>query len=378
VRLRHGYVIRCDDVVRDEHGEVVELICSYDSETKSRNPEGRRVAGTIHWVDAATAVPAEFRLYDRLFSDPDPGAGEGEFTERLNPESLVVRRGFVEASLHDDAAAADQGGETGGGPRLRYQFERLGYFCPDHRDSRPDAFVFNRIVTLKDSWSATGRRREEQVAAHEGRAREAPSAPSASVTAEPDSVRDPLAGLDERQKGKFARYHEEMGVDERDSLLLAGNDQLSNFFEAAVRRHGNPAGIANWIVNELLRELKDRSLEELPLTADGLAELVALIDQGTISARAGKDVFARMLATGDSPAAIVETLGLEQVSDEGEIEPLVVRLIAGNRDKARAYREGKTGLSGFFVGQVMRETDGRANPQLVKEIVERELGRVET
>jgi glutaminyl-tRNA synthetase len=378
VRLRHGYVIRCDEAVRDEHGEVVELICSYDPETKNRNPEGRRMAGTIHWVDAATAVPAEFRLYDRLFSDPDPGAGEGEFTERLNPESLVVRRGFVEPSLLADAVTANLDAGADDGPTLRYQFERLGYFCHDHRDSRTDALVFNRIVTLKDSWSSTGKRREEQAAAHQDRARQAPSAPPPRATAERGSARDPLAELDDEQKALFARYHEEMGVDERDSLLLAGNEPLSRFFEAAVHRHGNPTGIANWIVNELLRELKGRSLEDLPLTADALAELVALIDEGAISARAGKDVFARMLASGESPGAIVETLGLRQVSDEGEIEPLVVRLIAGNRDKARAYREGKTGLSGFFVGQIMRETDGRANPQLVREIVERELGRAET
>jgi glutaminyl-tRNA synthetase len=371
VRLRHGYVIRCDEVVRDEHGEVVELICSYDPETKDRNPEGRRVPGTIHWVDAATGVPAEFRLYDRLFSDPEPGAGEGEFTERLNPESLVVRRGFVEPSLLDDAVTTDLSSETHGGPKLRYQFERLGYFCPDHRDSRPDALVFNRIVTLKDSWSGTGKRREEQ-------ARETPSAPPTRVAAERQGARDPLAELDDRQRALFTRYHDVMRLDERDSLLLAGNQSLSRFFEAAVHRHDNPAGIANWIVNELLRELKGRSLEDLPLSAEALAELVALIDEGTISGRAGKDVFARMLATGDSPGALVETLGLRQMSDESEIKPLVVRLIAGNRDKARAYREGKTGLSGFFVGQVMRETDGRANPQLVKEIVEQELGRVET
>jgi glutaminyl-tRNA synthetase len=378
VRLRHGYVIRCDEVVRDEHGEVVELICSYGPETKDRNPEGRRVSGTIHWVDAATAVPAEFRLYDRLFSDPDPGAGEGEFTERLNPESLVVRRGFVEPSLLDDAVTTDLSSETDRGPTLRYQFERLGYFCPDHRDSRREALVFNRIVTLKDSRSTTGKRREEQAAAREERAREASSAPPARVAAEREGARDPLAELDDRQKALFTRYHDLMGLDERDSLLLACNQSLSRFFQAAVHRHENPAGIANWIVNELLRELKGRSLEDLPLSAEALAELVALIDEGTISGRAGKDVFARMLATGDSPGAIVETLGLRQVSDESEIKPLVVRLIAGNRDKARAYREGKTGLSGFFVGQVMRETDGRANPQLVKEIVEQELGRVET
>jgi len=147
VRLRHAYVIRCDEVVKDPGtGEVTELRCSHDPSTLNANPaDGRKIRGTIHWVSAAHALPAEVRLYDRLFSvpDPDEGLAEGEdFTKNLNPESLVVvNPAWVEPSLAEDP------------PGSRYQFERLGYFVSDSVDSARGALVFNRTVTLRDSWA---------------------------------------------------------------------------------------------------------------------------------------------------------------------------------------------------------------------------------
>jgi glutaminyl-tRNA synthetase len=145
VRLRHAYVIRCDEVVRDGSGEVVELRCSYDPATLGRAPEGGAVKGTIHWVSAAHAVPIAARLYDRLFSVPDPERGDGDFTAHLNPASRTVVQGYVEPSVLADA------------PDVRYQFERLGYFWRDPVDSRADRLVFNRIVTLRDSWAKAQR-----------------------------------------------------------------------------------------------------------------------------------------------------------------------------------------------------------------------------
>ena len=147
VRLRHAYVIRCDEVVKDpETGEVLELRCSHDPETMGANPaDGRKVRGTIHWVSAPHALPAEVRLYDRLFSVPDPEADleEGQdFTSNLNPKSLVI----VNPALVEPAVADDP-------PGTRYQFERLGYFISDPFDSAPGSLVFNRTVALRDSWA---------------------------------------------------------------------------------------------------------------------------------------------------------------------------------------------------------------------------------
>lgn len=142
VRLRNGYVIRCDEVIKDDAGEIIELRCSYDPDTLGANPEGRRVRGVIHWVSASEGVPAEIRLYDRLFKVPAPGVGRNrDWHDDLNPESLVVVQGVVEPSL----ANAE--------PEASFQFEREGYFCVDRKDSSPERLVFNRTVTLRDTWA---------------------------------------------------------------------------------------------------------------------------------------------------------------------------------------------------------------------------------
>ncbi len=143
VRLRYSYVIRCDEVIKDAAGEVVELRCSIDHDTLGKNPEGRKVKGVIHWVSALHALPVEVRLYDRLFTDPDPDGHENrDFLDFLNPESLTVVQGWIEPSVRDCP------------PETRYQFERLGYFCSDRYEHRPgERLVFNRTVSLKDSWA---------------------------------------------------------------------------------------------------------------------------------------------------------------------------------------------------------------------------------
>ena len=146
VRLRYGYFITCTDVIKDAAGEVVELRCTYDPETRGgQAPDGRRVRGTIHWVSAEHAVDAEVRLYDHLFTSERPD-DDDDFMTTLNPESLeVVRNAKVEPSLADAV------------PGEKYQFERIGYFAVDP-DSQPGALVFNRTVTLRDSWKKVAAR----------------------------------------------------------------------------------------------------------------------------------------------------------------------------------------------------------------------------
>ncbi|MCC5858294.1 MAG: glutamine--tRNA ligase/YqeY domain fusion protein [Ectothiorhodospiraceae bacterium] len=142
VRLRNAYVIRCDEAVKGADGRIEELRCSYDPATLGANPEGRKVKGVIHWVSASHGVPAEIRLYDRLFNVPNPGAAKDrDWRQDLNPESLVVLQGMVEPSLARAAAGA------------RFQFEREGYFCVDTRDSARERPVFNRTITLRDTWA---------------------------------------------------------------------------------------------------------------------------------------------------------------------------------------------------------------------------------
>ena len=144
VRLRNAYVIRCEEVIKDASGKVIELRSIYDPNTaRGKKPEGRKVKGIIHWVSAAHAVQAEVRLYDRLFSQPTPGSDNPDknFLLDLNPNSMEI---LSQAWLEPNLTSAEVG--------TAYQFERLGFFCLDSRDSKADSLVFNRIVTLRDSW----------------------------------------------------------------------------------------------------------------------------------------------------------------------------------------------------------------------------------
>jgi glutaminyl-tRNA synthetase len=143
VRLRYAYFVKCVNVVKDKKtGEIVEIHCTYDPKTRGGDsPDGRKVKGTIHWVSAAHALKAEVRLYEHLFLKAEPGDGGRDYKEELNPDSLVTLSDcYVEPGL------------AGATPGSRYQFERLGYFCVD-KDSTPDKLVFNRTVTLKDTWA---------------------------------------------------------------------------------------------------------------------------------------------------------------------------------------------------------------------------------
>ncbi len=155
VRLRYAFFIKCVDVVKDEKtGEVIELRCTYDPETRGGDaPDGRKVKATLHWVSAAQAVEAEVRLYDHLFTKPDPTEDKDgtDFKAHLNPNSLVTLTSCrVEPSLK---------GASGGS---RFQFERQGYFCVDARDTRPEALVFNRTVTLRDTWAKIEKAQQKQ------------------------------------------------------------------------------------------------------------------------------------------------------------------------------------------------------------------------
>jgi glutaminyl-tRNA synthetase len=153
VRLRYAYVIKCYDYVKDPNtGEVVELRCSYyEGSRGGKAPEGKKIKGTIHWVSKEHACPAEIRLYDRLFVKEDPlDCEEGKvWLDYVNPESLVVVNGFVEPSLKEAK------------PGSRWQFERLGYFCVDSKDSSEGNLVFNRIVSLKDTWAKLEKKMQE-------------------------------------------------------------------------------------------------------------------------------------------------------------------------------------------------------------------------
>ncbi|MEM8934740.1 MAG: methyl-accepting chemotaxis protein, partial [Acidobacteriota bacterium] len=159
-----------------------------------------------------------------------------------------------------------------------------------------------------------------------------------------------------------------------EAARLALDGELRTFFDAAAAVHDEAKSVARWLTTELLGRLDDRELADLPFDGGALGALAALVDDGTINNTVGKEVLDVMVAEGGDPAAIVDAEGLRQVTDRGALEPTVDEVLAANPEQVSAYRGGKTALLGFFVGQVMRASGGKADPQLVRELLGEKLG----
>ena len=357
VRLRHGYCITCEDVV-EEGGEVVEVRARHIPDTVGKQPAGISVSGVIHWVSAALAVPAEVRLYDRLFKTPRPDEGDADLVASLNLESLqVVAGAVVEPSL------------AGAAPGSHWQLERVGYFVVDV-ESQPGRLVLNRTVTLRDSWAAPAGEPAPAAETREKSAKAKTRPPKKSRTeyrAEA-RLRDPV--LAER----FAEWPSAHGIGDDVADLLTGDRPTGDLFLEAVAGGASPAAVARWIVNELPPALGDRELAETSLTGAALGALVDAVERGTITGAGGKEVFAELVERGGDPAQIVDERGLAQVSDEGAVAEVVERVLRDNPDKVDQYRNGKTALFGFFVGQVVKASQGKANPQVVQKLLTERLG----
>jgi glutaminyl-tRNA synthetase len=357
VRLRYGYIIRCDEVVKDAAGDVVELRCTVDETTRGGAAGERQVKGTIHWVSAAHAVPCEVRLYDRLFTDADPEADDADFTTKLNPASLETVTGArIEPSVADEE------------PGTHYQFERLGYFVSDIVDSRAGALVFNRTVTLRDTWSkVTG-----QAKPSDGRP---DRTPAKQERATPVPRRDRPAAPAARSTQLAARrreYEERLGIAAEQAEVLTRDDAVAALFDATVAAGAAPDAAAKLIVNELPREAREDAAA-LNVSGVALAGLIRLLERGDISSSAGREVLSELLEKGGDPERIVDARGLRQVSDETAVSALIDEVVAANAKKVEEYRGGKTGLLGFFVGQVMSRSGGTVNPTVAKQLLEQKL-----
>jgi len=191
---------------------------------------------------------------------------------------------------------------------------------------------------------------------------------------------DTLKALPELPSAKRSRFVTEYGIPPYDAEVLTLGREVADFFEEVARGCGNGKAASNWIMTEVMREMKGRetadgevSFANWPITPASLAELIRLIDAGTISGKTAKDVFARMWSFGESPKGIVEREGLSQVSDTGAIEAAIREIIAASSDQVATYKKGRTNTLGWFVGQVMKKTGGRANPKIVNDLVKAAL-----
>ena len=168
---------------------------------------------------------------------------------------------------------------------------------------------------------------------------------------------------------RYTRYLEEVGLEQEDADVLSGDIDLSDFYDAALATGVDQKALTNWVINELLREIKDTPVAELKFDASQFASLVRLHASDTISSRAAKDVFALMLEEGGDPDAIVEEKGLTQISDPNKILEIIERVIAENPVQVQQYRDGKTQLVGFFIGKVMGASKGKADPTVTRELI---------
>jgi aspartyl-tRNA(Asn)/glutamyl-tRNA(Gln) amidotransferase subunit B len=184
------------------------------------------------------------------------------------------------------------------------------------------------------------------------------------------------AALPELQDAKRRRFETVLGLKEYDSRVLTTSKPVADYFERAIATHNNPKALANWMMTEVLRELKDpdASPADLKLTPTHLATIVRLVDENKITGKTAKELFARVLVSGDDPAAIVEKEGLAQVSDSGAIEAFVDEVLAANPDIVAKVQGGNMGPLQALVGQVMKKSRGKANPALVQELVKGKLG----
>jgi aspartyl-tRNA(Asn)/glutamyl-tRNA(Gln) amidotransferase subunit B len=196
------------------------------------------------------------------------------------------------------------------------------------------------------------------------------------VTVDRDWVARVKSDLPELPAAKQARFQDQYTLSAYDAEVLTDSRALADYYERAVAAHDNPKSVANWVMNDLLGALNEKGLDigHSPVTAEDMAGLVRLIDEGKISGKIAKTVFEEMIAGGDSPEKIVEAQGLVQVSDEGKLSGIIDEILAANPKEVEQYQGGKKKLLGFFVGQVMKQTKGQANPQVVNQLLVQKLG----
>jgi glutaminyl-tRNA synthetase len=365
VRLRYGYFFTCDEVVKDGDGNLLEIRGRIDPDTRGGEaPDGRSPDGTIHWVSATEGELIEARLVERLFDVPDPDGGDEDFTEHLNPDSLVVKKGVIEPSVVDED------------PDTRYQFERVGYFWQDPEDSDPENgnLIFNQIVPLRDTWAEEEERQRHEELQRKKREKEKQKKKQRERSIQ--NKRDPVELLSEAQKAKFDDFTDRLNLSREDAAVIAGDDEVRAFFEKVVAELEDDARAqiaANWVVNELMSALKDRSIASLPFGPAEFADLVRLVSTDVISSRGAREVFEAMLDGGGSPEEIVEARNLRQIDDTGALEGVVREVVENHPEEVERYRSGKKGLIGFFMGQVMQQTNGKANPELTRDLLTEEL-----
>jgi glutaminyl-tRNA synthetase len=338
VRLRHAYIIKCKEVIKDSEGNIIEIKAVYYPESKSgEDSSAIKVKSAIQWVSARDAKEIEVRVYDRLFQDEAPHG-----LEDINPHSLkVIKNALIEPTVINNM------------PEERFQFERQGYFYRDPLDYTAKTPVFNKIVGLKDSWSKKKK--------------------SVKVEAKVKKIQvdGEITPMNEAEKALFIKYSKTDNLNFEVANTLARDTKLSRFYEESLVLFDSPITLANIVSNEVAREFKQG--KDIKFSAKQIASLVKMLEEESISSKIAKQVFAEMASTGNNPLDIVEAKGLIQISDPAKIAPIIDEIITNNAENVAKFRAGNSKLLGFFVGKVLKATGGKANPKVVNTLLGEKL-----
>lgn len=343
VRLKYAYIIHCHKIIRDSKGEIVEIEAKYYPNSKSGSDKsGIKVKSAIQWVEAKSAKKIEVRLYERLFKSELP-----EGIDDLNPNSLkIIKDALIEPAVITKKID------------VRFQFEREGYFYADPIDYQEENPVFNKIVGLKES-SYQKKSKNQKT-----------KKPTQTKKVQIDGD---VVPMNEDEQALFDKYTKELKLNSEVANTLARDKQLSDFYHESLLLFNSPIAIANMVTNEVARELKHKSIDELKFTPKDISELIKMIDDETISTKIAKQVFEEMVRSGENPTQIVTSKGLIQISDPAIILPIIDDVISTNSKNVEKFKNGNSKLFGFFVGQVLKATKGKGNPKVINELVKKRL-----
>ncbi len=335
VRLKHGYIITVKEVVKDKNGEICEIKAEYLPNSKSGNDtSGVKVKSAIQWVDAKSAKRVEVRIYDRLYKCEDP-----QGLEDLNENSLhIIKHALIEPSVITSN-------------ERRFQFEREGYFFKEPNDYTDEKPVFNKIVSLKDSWN---KKQTKQTPKKEQK----------------EFFQGEVTPMNEAQKALYEKYLS-LKLNAEVANTIARDELLTKFFEESLGFYDKPNTLANLVANEVSKSFKTEQNAKInPLHVSSLAQM---IDDELISSKIAKQVYEEMEKSGENPKTIVEKKGLVQISDPEVIEGFMKEVMEKNPKQVEQVKNGNNKLLGFFVGQVLKLSGGKANPKVVQELVGREF-----
>lgn len=346
VRLRHSYTLTCHEVIK-EKGEIVELRCTIDPQTLGQAPVGRKVKGVIHWVAASEAQTISAHLLERLFSVSQPGAGKESFLDDINENSRIERNTCM---IGKDALALAKQGVV--------QFERQGYFIEDAQC--PGRFL--QVVALKDAWA----KQEKRETVVEKKPIEDKKPVSMPVIEKPVDLQIPVGFED-----MFANLAK-LGIDpmEQRALSLAPLEVLTMLRDTWTKVKDTRLAFL-WVINEVLRETKQGGT--LHFSATHFSNLINAVSNEAISVATGKVVLIKMLRDGIDPVSYAHEHNLGQIRDPEKIRTMVTDVLKRDQEKVESYRKGQEKFYGYFVGQVMKQGQGRIAADILHQVLKEEL-----